>query len=122
MTGVQTCALPILSAAGINFLLNMIFIPRYGFIAAAYTTMISYGLLMIFHYIASCCVAKRKVYRLTPFLIVAALAFGMGTAFNLLYDKAWQSRYSLILLMTGGILFFMRKEIKEIVFIFRKGR
>ncbi len=36
-------------AAALNIVLNLIFIPRYGFIAAAYTTMVCYFVLMFLH-------------------------------------------------------------------------
>lgn len=36
-------------AAGLNFILNYIFISKYGYIAAAYTTYVSYLFLMIMH-------------------------------------------------------------------------
>ena len=37
-------------AAALNVLLNYIFIPRYGYIVAAYTTLVTYLLYFIFHY------------------------------------------------------------------------
>lgn len=49
-------------AALVNFALNLIFIPRFGYIAAAYTTFASYLFLMLFHYIATRFVLKEKVY------------------------------------------------------------
>lgn len=39
------------SAAILNIVLNWIFIPRYGYMAAAYTTMFSYFMLFVFHYL-----------------------------------------------------------------------
>lgn len=38
-------------AAGMNLVLNYIFIPMFGFIAAGYTTLFSYFITMIMHYI-----------------------------------------------------------------------
>ncbi len=38
------------ASAIVNILLNMIFIPRLGIIAAGYTTVFTYFLLFIFHY------------------------------------------------------------------------
>ena len=35
----------------INVYLNIIFIPKYGYIAAAYTTMAGYLLMLLFHYV-----------------------------------------------------------------------
>lgn len=37
-------------AAAINVILNAIFIPQYGYIAAAYTTMLTYFLYFLFHF------------------------------------------------------------------------
>lgn len=36
--------------AVLNLLLNMVFIPKYGFVAAAYTTLICYAVLMLMHF------------------------------------------------------------------------
>ena len=110
------------SAAIVNFILNMIFIPQFGFVAAAYTTMISYGFLMLFHYMASCLVAKRKVYPMVFFIIILAVTILMGFVFNLLYDTSFYYRYLLIVLMTGIFLFFMRKEITSVFLFIRKRR
>jgi O-antigen/teichoic acid export membrane protein len=38
-------------AGGVNIGLNYLFIPEYGYIAAAWTTLASYGILFILHYI-----------------------------------------------------------------------
>lgn len=47
-----------LSAAVINLVLNVVLIPRYGFVAAAFTTLISYVALYIIHYV---CLKKMKM-------------------------------------------------------------
>lgn len=39
-----------LFAALLNLILNLIFVPKYGYIAAAYTTLIGYVALLFFHY------------------------------------------------------------------------
>lgn len=39
-------------AAVINILLNLVFVQRYGYVAAAYTTLIGYILLLLFHYLS----------------------------------------------------------------------
>ncbi len=38
-------------AALVNLILNYIFIPKYGYIAAAYTTLIGYAVMYMYHYI-----------------------------------------------------------------------
>ena len=40
-----------IGAAVLNIVLNMIFIPKYGYLAAAYTTLVGYAALFIFHYL-----------------------------------------------------------------------
>lgn len=49
-------------AAGINLILNYYFVPRYGFIAAAYTTMACYICLMLAHNFVVRLVLKQHIY------------------------------------------------------------
>lgn len=46
-------------SAGFNLILNMIFIPQYGYIAAAYTTLVCYVLNIIMHYFVVFQIYKR---------------------------------------------------------------
>ena len=46
----------------INIVLNFIFINKFGYQAAAYTTLVSYLLLLIFHYFGMNLVENRKIY------------------------------------------------------------
>lgn len=48
----------IIIAAVINVTLNALFIPKFGYITAGYTTLIGYLFLFIFHYTLS--VKKRR--------------------------------------------------------------
>ena len=59
-----TCA-----AAVLNILLNAIFIPRFGYIAAAYTTLMTYFLYFLFHYLLSIYFSKRKYFNEKTILI-----------------------------------------------------
>lgn len=47
-------------AAVVNIVLNFIFIPLYGYIAAAYTTLICYILFGMFHYICSARICMKE--------------------------------------------------------------
>lgn len=49
-------------AAGINVVLNFIFIPRLGYIAAAFTTWFSYTCLLVFHYFGCRRLGYGKLY------------------------------------------------------------
>ncbi len=66
-------------AAGINILLNYLFIPLYGYIAAAYTTIITYILYFLFHCVMSIIIQGRFIFPKGPIIIsitsVLILAF-----------------------------------------------
>ena len=51
-----------ITAALLNLLLNSIFIPKYGYIAAAYTTLASYFALMIIHFTFTKIILKVNLY------------------------------------------------------------
>ena len=55
-------ALGTLCAAIVNIILNLIFIPKYGYVAAAYTTLFSYILYFIFHYVLAHKIIKFHLY------------------------------------------------------------
>jgi len=62
-------AIGTVAAAGVNILLNSIFIRLFGYQAAAYTTLVSYGLLFLFHYVVATFVLKINVYKMRGFLV-----------------------------------------------------
>ena len=64
-----------ISAAIINIILNAIFIPRFGYIAAAYTTLASYLMLLIVHFLITRRVLKIKLYD-DVFMFLAMLVTG----------------------------------------------
>ena len=49
-------------AASLNIVLNAIFISKYGFVAAAYTTLASYLALMVVHFLITRKILKIKLY------------------------------------------------------------
>jgi len=58
-----------LSAAIINAGLNYLFIPRFGYSSAAYTTLFSYFLLFVFHYINAKFIIKEEIIALREILV-----------------------------------------------------
>ena len=68
------------SAAIINIGLNAVFIPVYGYIAAAYTTLITYFLYFIFHYIIAKRFANRNFFnnRILLLSIIVIITIGAG--------------------------------------------
>ncbi len=57
-----------LIAAILNILLNFYFIPRYGYIAAAYTTLVSYIVLFIMHYLVATYLLEINIYKFKFFI------------------------------------------------------
>lgn len=102
-----------IGAAIFNYFLNTIFIPKNGYIAAAYTTLISYGLLMVFHYIMSCIVAGRRVYNISVLVKYPLLAFGVGLIMNYIYNFPRFYRYILVGFVASLFLIFKHKELKR---------
>lgn len=75
----------ILSAI-INIVLNLIFVPKYGYIAAAITTTISYMFLFVFHYLITSKVMKKSVYGL-KFHIESLLYIAFITVFFVMFKE-----------------------------------
>lgn len=79
------------SAASLNIILNLIFIPIFGYIAAAFTTLICYIFLAVFHYCMVKSILKKKniVSRLFDNRVVIGLSIIMLTMmmlFEFLYS------------------------------------
>ncbi len=98
----------------LNILLNAIFIPLYGYIAAGYTTLVCYILFGVLHYLFMRKVCKEeldgiKVYDWKIIFGIGLLLVGSSFVMVLLYN------YSLIrycvLFVFAGLLFINRKRL-----------
>ena len=106
-------------AAVLNMVLNAVFIPRFGYQAAAYTTLASYLALMIVH-----CIITKKVLRVNiysePFMFGSlAVTFVISAGLMLLYDHNI-ARYCVIAVGFATFLFYFRDYIKK--WIRKKGK
>ncbi|MCI8517100.1 MAG: oligosaccharide flippase family protein [Hungatella sp.] len=106
------------SAALINIVLNAAFIPCYGYIAAAYTTLVTYMLYFMFHYILSVKLYKRSILEARILLINILFVFGAGI-FTLMELNSFVIRWGSLLviyLVTFGVLekkfHFIRRGMK----------
>ena len=99
-------------AACLNLLLNWIFIPIYGFIAAAYTTLASYFALMVIHCVITHKALKVKLYN-DLFMFGAMFVTAAVTALlAFTYDHP-VIRYSLIGAGFISFLLYFRNYIKN---------
>lgn len=114
-----TISIGTILAAGLNFFLNLIFIPRYGYVAAAYTTMVGYFALLVFHYI----IVKRTIKEFadiydTVFIVVMILVVVVaGVVSNWLYQY-YVIRYAVLgvyIIELSSVIYRQRKNIMEIL-------
>lgn len=111
------------TGAAVNIVLNALLIPVYGFIAAAYTTLISYVLFMVMHYIFMRQVLRKEqiegqVYDIR-FLIFFSLALTGIVFASLLTYRSDLIRYLFIAALLA-VLFFYRKKIMDTVKVMKR--
>lgn len=109
-----------IGAAIANIVLNAILIPRISYIAAGYTTMLSYVIFAIANYITMCSVAKETSFSLKAmnikmlillFIGFCAICFLFMALYNFLIV-----RYTIVVVV-GIIMFVFRKPL--LVFVKR---
>jgi len=106
-------------AAVINVILNYFFIRRYGYLAAAYTTVAGYFILMILHYIATRWILKEKLYR---DLIYFAMMIGtgiLGCSLLLVYDN-WLLRYIIAIVAFVAVVAWRRRDVAMLIGVVKK--
>lgn len=72
-------------AAILNIILNIVLVPQYGYIAAAYTTLVGYLCLFIFHFISLKLLKELKWYDNKFNCLVVLIFLSMLPAINFLY-------------------------------------
>lgn len=104
-------------AAMLNILLNSIFIPLYGYMAAAYTTLVGYAALFFIHYIIVMKMNKTQWYDTKFNLCILGIGTFMIPVCNYLYTNHLLRRilYSFLIISIIAVLFCKRKEIKKII-------
>ena len=105
-------------AALVNYVLNHTFIPRFGYIAAAYTTLASYVVLMVMHYIMVRFVLRRKVYDDMYMFTAMLIMIVVGIAYIFLYgDSAVMiiMRYALTIAIAAAFAIVHRRDIITLI-------
>ena len=102
-----------LIAAIINIVLNFIFIPKYGYVAAAYTTLISYLVSFLLHSFY----AKKLEPKLYPlrFFVKPFLHIIVAIAIFYLFKEYWYVRWGILAVYTIVILVKERQKIKNFI-------
>ena len=106
-----------IAAAIINVILNLIFIPRYGYVAGGITTMVSYLLYLIFSILASRNLFKWGIgiISLSRIMVSGLIMLGILLKFNSLLPLSLLSL--IVLIIVGGVVYFgvlyLLGEMKE---------
>ncbi|MGL5203413.1 lipopolysaccharide biosynthesis protein [Cetobacterium sp.] len=98
-----------------NIVFNILFIPRYGFIAAGYTTMFSYFCMILIHYIFMKKIEKNIIYKMKEMSIILGITTLVGLGSVYLYPYIL-IRISILLAILGVII----KKRNRLVQIFKE--
>ncbi|MBR5515227.1 MAG: oligosaccharide flippase family protein [Clostridia bacterium] len=103
------------SGAVLNIILNYIFISKYGFLAAGYTTLTCYILYSLAHYLFMKRVIKKfmngkKVYDVKIILLIGLLLVGASGVMMLFYELPIV-RYTILLVSVIMLILFRKKII-----------
>lgn len=106
------------SGAVLNLILNYVFIGMFGYVAAAFTTLVCYIFYSVGHYILMRRICKKysivgKVYDYRILLIISVVFCGMGFVFLSTYTLPIV-RYALIIAFIIALVCF-REKLKEFV-------
>lgn len=120
----QTKYVMVASVVGaiLNIILNAMFIPKYGFIAAGYTTLFCYFTFMVMHFlfmrkVCSKQIGEELVYDIKFIIVSCLLICAIGVLCMVLYNFT-VIRYVVIVL--GIVLYVViRKKLVEIIKSFR---
>ena len=105
------------AAALLNYILNAIFIPKFGYVAAAYTTLAGYLFLLIAHMFLVHRIGLGKVYDYRFVLGLAAVMIGVCGGVSLLYTHT-PARYGAVAVLAavlGYIVWRNRTIAKKLV-------
>lgn len=113
----KTIAIVTVLAALINVGLNYIMIPKFGYIAAGYTTLVSYIVMAIVHMLVSYKIAKKenisnKVFSWGIFIFMSLIMLSITIFVNITYTTVLL-RYGIILLIVLIAIIYRKQLIKS---------
>ena len=105
----------------LNLILNFVFIKFFGYVAAAYTTLVCYIFLSLLHYIYMKKVLKEEnvkehPYNLEAILIISFIIIGYSILITFTYSKSWILRYTIIIELYPSFAKILLSEPPPITF------
>lgn len=105
-------------AAIINIFLNLLLIPRFGYLAAAYTTTISYAFLFLFHFLIVKRIDSVKYYNTKQIVIVLCMTILLQLMIISLYQY-FVIRVIIVIIYLLALIFLLYKK-RELIIKFIK--
>ncbi len=102
-------------AAIINIVLNLLFIPKFGYLAAAYTTLAGYICLFLIHLFFVKILKKSNWYSLSFFFAIGFISLLMIPGMFLVYEDSMK-RYCFVGLFTIALIVLLFMKRKSIIF------
>lgn len=106
-----------LIAVLVNFVLNLIFIKKFGYVAAAYTTFVGYFILLLLHMFLVKKIGFSHVYDNRKILLIGCITSLCIFLCNFLLDKMFIRYIVLFIFLLVGIwmIFKYRNKLKHII-------
>lgn len=97
----------------LNFILGYFLIKKFGYLAAGYSTLVSYFIQATLDYIGMRRVVKERVYNMRYIGILSFVVTFVAVISNFMYDNIF-IRYSIVLILSG-VCVIKRKEIFKLI-------
>ncbi len=107
------------AAAAVNYVLNALLIPVFGYVAAAYTTLAGFLLLLLLHMLFVRHMGYAKVYSYRFIILVTLVMMGMTAGINVVYSYDY-IRYAILGVYVLIFIFAARKYKTLIINFVRK--
>lgn len=105
-------------AAVLNLILNFIFIKRYGYLAAGYTTLLSYLILLIINYAFVKRLNLRKAYNV-KYIWICGVGIVLYMIFVFRFIDYLFMRYLVLFIISIVLILFKYKELSSFIKILR---
>jgi O-antigen/teichoic acid export membrane protein len=102
-----------LIGAGLNILLNYLLIPIYGYGAAAYTTLFSYIIVALCHYLVTLIIIKKNAYPMGSICLYLQILIAITAVMPLIYELYFLIRYAIVLVTLAILGLIVFKSLKK---------
>ena len=106
-------------AAAVNVILNVICIRKFGYLAAAYTTMVTYLLYFLFHYVIAWKIRKESLFDTKRLFIYIGLAFFAALVALALIEQ-WLIRWGILVVLGIYFIVWLEREFDVVAKLKKK--